>query len=103
MENWIPYDTRWLVELAQSQFPEAPWLAEGLRKVDRAFIGPYHTTFVDRMEGKFFCNATLFSEEHGRIILDILEDGRVAGFEILSSPFHEFEQQVLITPPGIRV
>ncbi|MCC6954717.1 MAG: hypothetical protein IT290_11410 [Deltaproteobacteria bacterium] len=82
------YDPRWLVELALQQFPGEPWLAAALEKcttiVDRDGEILF---FVDRMEGKFKQNVNLLDPTKGRVVLDLLVDGRVGALEILGTPF----------------
>ena len=85
------YDPTWLVELAKQQYPELEWLPEALRnctEAERAEDGYGEVvTFIDRMEGKFRENIILIEPKVGRIALDILIDGRVAGYSVIEMPF----------------
>lgn len=80
-----PYDPTWLVELAVTNFPAETWLHDALRQCTTCVedLGDF-VTFVDRMQGKFQQNIVLFSPEKGKVVLDLLEDGRIGGFEVIS-------------------
>lgn len=89
---WTSFDPHWLVELAEAQKPEIPWLAEALRQCVKAQISNDingSVYFVDRMEGKFSSNIILLSKNHGKVVLDILKDGRVGGYSIIEMGFEE--------------
>ena len=79
---WHAYNPQWLIDLAKQQKPDLSWLHEALEKCTSCEGDPDNLAydalyFVDRMDGKFKTNVILFSPEHGKIVLDILEDGRV--------------------------
>ncbi len=80
-----PYDPTWLVELAVANFPAETWLHDALRRCTSSVEDLDNSvTFVDRMEGRFQQNIVLFSPSRGKIVLDLLQDGRIAGFEVIS-------------------
>jgi len=85
------YDPTWLVELAKQQFPELDWLPTALEactEAERTEDGYAEVvSFIDRMEGKFKENIILIEPKVGRIALDILIDGRVAGYSVIEMPF----------------
>lgn len=87
--EWKEYDPSWLVSLAEQQLPTEPWLQDALRACVKAAHDGTIVYFVDRMEGKFKQNITLFSSERGDVVLDLLQDGRIGALEILGSPFHQ--------------
>lgn len=92
--NWNPYDPSWLVKLAQERHPEELWLHEALNRCTQCLVEfEQYYYFVDRMEGKFAFNVVLYSEQHGKVVLDILEDGRVGSMEIFAYPFPEDEPE----------
>jgi hypothetical protein len=81
--DWHDYDPAWLVELARVQYPGEPWLQDALSRCTRFIRDSEHLYyFVDRMEGKFKANIELYSPENGKIILDLLKDGRIGAMEI---------------------
>ena len=79
------YDPAWLVALARQQYPEEPWLAAALESCTKCSREGSVVYFVDRMEGKFKQNVFLFSADQGKVVLDLLEDGRIGAMEILSN------------------
>lgn len=85
------YDPAWLVQLAKAQYPEAPWLQTALKSctviVEMETEPEYTILFIDRMVGKFRENVVLIDPKRGRIVLDILTDGRVGGLSILEMPY----------------
>lgn len=82
--DWREYDPTWLVELAKQQYPTEAWFHESLAGITKALNESEDVLyFVDRMEGKFLQNVTLFSPEHGRIVVDVLRDRRIGGLEFL--------------------
>ena len=85
------YDPSWLVELAKKQLPELEWLPAALEactEAERTEDGYGEVVvFIDRMEGKFRENIILIEPKVGRIALDILKDGRVAGYSVIEMPF----------------
>ncbi len=89
--SFSKYDPSWLVELAQKQFPELDWLPlalEACTEAERTEDGYGEVViFIDRMEGKFKENIILIEPKVGRIALDILIDGRVAGYSVIEMPF----------------
>jgi hypothetical protein len=88
---YVKYDPAWLIELARKQFPELDWLPVALAECTQAEHGNdgygVVVTFIDRMEGKFKENVILIEPKVGRIALDILRDGRVAGYSVIEMPF----------------
>ncbi len=85
--GWEPYDPAWLVTLAREQLPEAPALADALESctVARAESRAY-LHFVDPQgpDWRFRENVALEHPREGTVVLDVLEDGRVGGIEMLS-------------------
>lgn len=90
----IPYDPSWLVNLAIQQFPTESKLHEALRACTSASVDGEVTYFVDRMEGKFAFNVTLFSAERGRVVLDVLKDGRIGGFSVIETPLQAIKPKM---------
>ena len=91
--NWADYDPTWLVELARAQHPEESWLHTALAACTRCLQEDAETSyFVDRMEGHFARNVILSWPERGKIVLDILTDGRVGGMSIFSLAFAEHDE-----------
>jgi len=89
--RWQPYDPTWLVDLAKEQYPEQTWLHQALARCtkclqeSRAYI-----YFVSQerpnqpgSEWQFKRNVPLDSKKEGPLVLDVLEDGRIGGFEII--------------------
>ncbi len=91
MSERTAYDPTWLVKLAEAQYPDTPWLHAALRncvEVIEIEVEPeYMVQFIDRMQGKFRENVVLIDPKVGRVVLDILTDGRVGGLSILEMPF----------------
>ncbi len=86
--KWQPYDPSWLIELAKVQYADEPEFIKALEKCTTCIEeGGNLFYFVDRMEGHFSHNIPLFSPEKGKIVLDILTDGRIGSMEILGLIF----------------
>ena len=90
-QTWHPYDPTWLVQLAQAQHPDKPWLAVALSKCthfqmeSRAYL---HFIAPDcpNQPGsawQFVQNIQLNDPVEGTIILDILTNERIGGAEFL--------------------
>lgn len=90
--RWRSYDPSWLVELARTQVPERPLLADALEKCTRAkYESDAYLHFVSGRRPnqpgsawQFHENVTLEDPDQGELILDVLQDGRVGGVEFLS-------------------
>lgn len=82
-DNWREYDPQWLVELAVARFPHETAFHDALRKCTRCIDQDEVVFFVDRMEGKFAYNVVMITPDKGKLVLDVLKDGRVASLEIL--------------------
>ena len=86
--EWEDFDPGWLIKLAAAQAPKEIWLQEALAKCTRQLRVDENTIyFVDRMEGRFFRNIVLFWPEHGKVVLDLLEDGRIGGMSLFTMAF----------------
>jgi hypothetical protein len=91
-----PHDPTWLVELAQMQRPDLPWLARSLAFCNRCHwkrTGLY-VYFVDpesaNQPGADWQYRETISLEHpefGHIKLDVLKDNRVGGVEFYDRLF----------------
>lgn len=90
--EWKPYDPTWLVQLAEEQAPERPWLSIALSKCTKGrWDSPAYVRFVEarnanqpESEWQFEENIILEHPEHGDLVLDILKEHRVGGMEFLS-------------------
>ena len=86
-----PYDPTWLVQLAEKQAPERPWLSVALSKCNKGrWESPAYLRFVEARnanqagsEWQFEENIVLEHPEHGDLVLDILTEHRVGGVEFL--------------------
>ncbi|WP_257387533.1 hypothetical protein [Tahibacter caeni] len=90
--KWAAYDPGWLVEAAEREHPDQPWLAAALSRCTRArwesrayvhFVAPDRPNRLGS-EWQFERSLMLEDTAHGTIILDILRGGRVGGAEFLS-------------------
>lgn len=90
--TWETYAPDWLVEAAERERPDQPWLAVALAGCTRArwesrsyihFVAPDHPN-QPGSEWQFESNLVLEETTHGAVILDILRDGRIGGIEFLS-------------------
>lgn len=93
--TWEPFDPTILILLAKQQYPDEAALHEALSCCTSAELiddgspeggGLY---FVDRMEGTFKQNVVLFWPMKGKIVLDLLEDGRIGGMSVIRMAFGE--------------
>ena len=90
--DWEAYDPSWVAELAREQHPDEPPLAEALSACTRArWESRAYVYFVDSRrpnqpgsEWQFDRNVTLQDPKRGRIVVDLLKDGRVGGLEFKS-------------------
>jgi len=90
--EWKPYDPTWLVQLAEEQAPERPWLSAALSKCTKGrWDSPAYLRFVESRnanqpgsEWQFEENIILEHPEHGDLVLDILKEYRIGGVEFLS-------------------
>jgi len=90
--EWEAYNPAWLVDLARSQFPDRPWLAEALAHCTVCrWESPAYVHFVDPERSNKPGSAWQFREnillEHptkGTLILDVLQGDRIGGVEFLS-------------------
>ena len=89
--KWVPYDSKWLVELAAQQHPDKQWLQNALKRCTQCrreskaylhFVDPQKPNEVGS-EWQFKTNLELESPSDGWIILDILKGGRVGGVEFV--------------------
>ena len=89
--DWQPYDPAWLVQLARAQHPESPWLAEALARC-RLAVGagsPYvHFASAEQAnrpgaEWQYRESISLHDPEVGLVVVDVLEDGRIGGIELV--------------------
>ena len=91
-QDWEPYDPAWLVNLACNQIPDEPWLAAALEDCRIAWRqSPAYTCFVDPTnpnepgsKWQFETNITLEDPSEGTLVLDILKNKRIGGYETLS-------------------
>ena len=96
-DDWQSFDPSRLVELARQQHPDQPWLAESLRHCNRCLVeSPSLVRFVTAdnanqpgAEWQFRETLELVDPEDGRLLLDILIDGRVGAIEYYDCLFHE--------------
>ena len=84
--RWAAYDPTWLVDLARSQGPDAPWLADALARCTRAAweCEAYLYFFPKKRSVSFGENIILESSTEGDLVLDVLADRSVAGVEFLA-------------------
>jgi hypothetical protein len=90
--EWETYNPTWLVDLARSQLPDQPWLAEALANCKAChWESPAYVHFVDPDRPNIPGSAWQFREnillEHpteGTLVLDVLQGGRIGGIEFLS-------------------
>ena len=81
------YDPEWLVELARSQQPDAPWLADALARCIRAaWECEAYLYFTDPKVrvASFSENIILESPTEGDLVLDIAMDRSMMGVEFLN-------------------
>jgi hypothetical protein len=86
--SWTDHDPTWLVVLAREQQPD---LADALSRCttalveSRAYIHfvPSKSANQPGSEWQFERNVFLHHPEHGRLVLDVLKDGRIGGVEFL--------------------
>jgi hypothetical protein len=95
--NWEPHDPRRLIDLAQVQHPDKPWLAEALaactschwesrsRKYLR-FIDAIHANQPGSL-WQFDQNLWLEDPREGRLLLDVLTNHRIGGVEFYDRLF----------------
>lgn len=85
--SWQPYNPEWLVALASAQQPNEVWLPAALRQCQQARPEtPAYIHFVEPSSSawKFERNVVLESEEHGTLVLDVLEGHMIGGLEFLN-------------------
>jgi hypothetical protein len=88
--EWEKYDPQWLVDLAVQQAPAETWLHDALRACTNCLQWDEQTIyFVDRMEGKFLRNIVLVWPLKGKIVLDLLADGRIGALSFFVMAFGE--------------
>jgi hypothetical protein len=89
--KWKPYDAKWLAELVKKQHPDRLKVQENLTGItscaeeSRAyyyFVNPENQN-REGSEWQFKENLIVQDERLGDIILDILEDDKVGGVELL--------------------
>ena len=86
--EWKPYDPSWLVVIAKRERAKEIWLIEALARCIRAWVEcKSYIYFVDATnpnqpgsEWQFKKNILL---DNGRLVLDVLEGGRIGGVEFL--------------------
>jgi hypothetical protein len=91
VSTWEAYDPTWLVELAREQVPEEPWLPDALSTCRRAWRRSAACTyFVDPTnpnkpgsDWQFDANIVVEHPTEGTLVLDVLKDQRIGGFETL--------------------
>ncbi len=87
--SWEPFDSSWLVDLAKSQYPKDPWLADSLSRCTKCLRdGESYLFFISRESAKdqnfdFLRNLDLRHPEFGRIVLDVLKNREIGGLEFL--------------------
>jgi hypothetical protein len=89
--RWQDYDPTWLVRLAESQCPDDESLARALSACTRAkHPGSLIVHFVKSnrpnlpgSEWQFSHSVSLTDPDHGELILDLLQDGRVGSIELV--------------------
>ena len=90
--RWRRYDPTWLIEVAEKHAEDYPWLPEALQQCTRASLeGPYYIRFVSprkpNQKGskwQFKECISLETDQHGELMIDILEGDRVGGIEFIS-------------------
>lgn len=90
--DWKPYDPAWLVELARTQRPDLPWLADALAQCTRAADeGRAYLYFADPAganapgsDWQFEQNVMLEHRKEGTLVIDVLAGERIGGVEFLS-------------------
>ena len=90
--NWDPFDPTWLVHLAEANRPGERQIAQSLAQCRRCCQRSVaYWYFVDASnpnrpgsEWQFDRNVLLEDRELGRLVLDVLKDGRIGGVEFLS-------------------
>ena len=92
--QWEQYDPAWLVLLAREQLPERPELAAALEECVVCKKRAKYVYFVDAANGnqlgaqwQFRENVWLDDPVKGRLVLDVLQDGRVGGVEFYDQLF----------------
>jgi len=89
--GWAQYDPAWLVALARRQRPGEPWLAEALSRCTRARgAGTVYVRFVTHRRAnqpgapwQFDRTVELVDPDAGVVLVDVLQDGRIGGIELL--------------------
>ena len=90
MTTWTDYDPAWLVDLANEQHFDKPWLAPALGRCTKAVAeSPAYVYFVCAENAnepgarwQFRENILLLAPK-GEVVLDVLEDGSIGGAEFL--------------------
>ena len=93
--QWESYDPRWLVELAKTQHPDKPWLADALSACTRCqWKGDIYLRFVDarranRPGAPWQFRQSLFLKDpgEGNLVLDVLVGNRIGGVEFYDRLF----------------
>ncbi len=86
--EWRAYDPQWLVELARNQRPlDDTWLPAALAACTRAAEAcPAQVLFVDPSgpEWRYRHDLALESDEHGPLVLAVLEGPRIGALEFVN-------------------
>lgn len=93
--EWIEYDPQWLVDAAQSELKQYPWLPDAFKRCTKAYKkSAYYIYFIDptaanskNSKWKFQQCITLFDTIHGDIEIDIVKDNTIGGIEFYSQLF----------------
>ena len=82
--QWKSYDPAWLVDLAEQQHPDKPWLQGALKSCTKAAKeSRAYYFFIPADKWQWKTNLILEDKKMGTIVLDILEGERVGGVEFL--------------------
>ena len=86
--KWEPYDPAWLAEIARHEMPEETWLIKALTQCTRAWTScTTYIHFVDPTNPNKLGSEWQFKQNlmfhDGRLVLDVLKDGRIGGVEFL--------------------
>ncbi len=90
-KKWEPYNSQWLVDIAQKHIPDEPEIIAALSKCVKARVeSKAYIYFVDpdnanqsNSEWQFEKNIVLEDKKHGTIVLDVLKGNKIGGVEFL--------------------
>ena len=89
--NWEPYNTDWLIKIAEEQIPEEKEIINSLKKIKKgSWESRAYVHFVDpsnpnqpNSKWQFEINICLTDKKNGEVVLDILKGKIVGGVEFL--------------------